>query len=132
MRSPVALAAIAALVAGCAGRPRDVHADGAAEASADFSPITTEAAFRERVVGRDLVYMDGIELRLTPEGGYVAPEAFEAEGSWRWEDGRYCRELRFGPRVVEPACRVPEISADGRRIRFRHPDGSTSRVADLR
>lgn len=81
-----------------------------------FEPVATEAAFAERVVGRELAYPEGT---IMLEAGGTVGGAFGDDvvsGDWSWQNGLVCREVWIGPRTYPETCLTPEIAED--RVRF--------------
>ncbi|MGC9370562.1 MAG: dihydrodipicolinate reductase [Paracoccaceae bacterium] len=72
----------------------------------------------------------GIRLSVTP-AGEIAGRAFgkPVTGAWRWSDGYFCRDLRFGDRELGPNCQV--VEKRGQTLRFIADKGAGDH-ADLR
>lgn len=95
-----------------------------------FTPIASEAAFRERVVGRPLRYPGDNVIVIEPDGalsGRIGAEP--VSGRWEWVEGAYCRELIAGGRDLGAACQRPLVAGD--RVRFLNPNGVVSDEARL-
>lgn len=94
-----------------------------------FEPVTTEAGFNERIVGKDLTYPGGA-IAVNPDGTLGGSiEGNAVDGAWSWTDGQFCRELSIGSQRVPRECQTPEVAGD--RVRFERPDGSYTNVATL-
>ena len=90
-----------------------------------FTPVTTEEAFRERVVGREVVYDNGAigtygadnTWTVTGAGGEVL-----ASGTWVWRDDRWCYGGRVGGAPLAPRC--DSVAASDAGVRFTQEDGT--------
>ncbi|MCL5775649.1 hypothetical protein M1105_01390 [Limibaculum sp. FT325] len=120
MLKPVCRAAFGAiLLAACATGPET-----------PFAPITSEAEFAEKVVGRSIEYPSG-SLVANPDSTLTGTfGSASAKGRWEWRDGRFCRDLVIGSRDFPFECLTPETAEDY--IRFVRADGSLSETARLR
>ena len=84
-------------------------------AAAQAARVGTEAAFLEAVGGRDLVRF-GVRLTVGRDGA-IAGNGFgrRVTGTWRWEDGFFCRTLDWGSGGRGENCQLVALS-DGRVI----------------
>ena len=100
---------------------------GAALAQAER--VTTEAAFLDAVAGRDLVRF-GVRLTVAPDGG-IAGRGFgrRVTGTWRWDEGWFCRTLDWGSGGRGENCQLVAVTSDG--IAFVADRGTGDR-ADFR
>lgn len=75
-------------------------------------PVTTEAAFRTAVVGRDLSG-GGAVLRIVPNGSWIERRAnhIAASGVWRWFGGQWCHEGRRDGTLFAQRCEA--VVVDG-------------------
>lgn len=97
--------------------------------AAAFERIASKADFVNLVAGKALTRM-GITLNVSPEGR-IEGRAFgrPVTGEWRWADGFFCRELRFGRQELGPNCQV--VQKRGDTLRFIADKGAGD-YADLR
>lgn len=90
MRIVLALMSIALL--GCAEKPGSETAPKPV-ADANYRPISTLGEFNDIVVGKTLTFEDvntfTVRADGTLDGDFQGPLA----GTWRWEDGYWCRIL---------------------------------------
>jgi hypothetical protein len=75
-------------------------------------PVTTEAAFRAGVVGRDLEGR-GEVLRIVPNGSWLERRAnhIAASGVWRWIGAEWCHEGRRDGTLYAQRCEA--VVVDG-------------------
>ncbi len=86
-------------------------------------------SFRTLISGKVLT-RPLVRLTVSPEGridGMGA--AWAVEGEWRWRDGYFCRDLRWGGEDLGYNCQ--EVRVNGNRIRFTS-DRGTGDFADFR
>ncbi|MGX9856267.1 hypothetical protein ACR03S_12605 [Limimaricola variabilis] len=114
-------ALITALSAGCAPMP--------GEPTANFAPLTEQAAFEAAIVGKRLTIEDTsspsflvVNAEGTMEGVY---EGTAYAGTWQWRDGYFCRTGTFGFELPEN-CQLWEISGDRARSIRDRGQGSVS------
>jgi hypothetical protein len=93
--------------------------------AAMFDPITTERDFRERVVGREVVYPDGAigtygadnTWTITDEQGTVA------QGTWTWREDRWCYGGSIDGGPIQIRCDEVAVSDTG--VRFTREEGTS-------
>lgn len=104
-----------------------ILASGAA--LADTSRVTSRAEFVALVQDRAL-RTGGIRLTVAP-GGTIDGRAygFRVTGTWTWNDGYFCREMKAGPQSLPLDCQV--VQRRGDTLRFTAQKGKGD-VADLR
>ena len=85
--------------------------------------------FVRLVAERDLKRF-GIRLNVSP-GGEITGRAFgkPVTGQWRWAEGYFCRDLKFGQTDLGPNCQV--VERRGGSLRFIADKGRGDH-ADLR
>jgi hypothetical protein len=89
--------------------------------SGPFKRLTTEAAFRDRVVGIPLV-RDGGTVLIGADGSLRGTAGRRtSEGAWHWQGDFWCRSARFPDRELPEACQVIEVSQDS--VRFVTDEG---------
>lgn len=83
--------------------------------------VMTEAQFREVAVGK-LLSDRGFKATLHPDNTFSGTSRGETvEGTWSWEDGRYCREGTADGKPFAKSCR--DIEVDGDRLTFIRDSG---------
>ncbi|KQI70541.1 hypothetical protein AN191_17690 [Loktanella sp. 5RATIMAR09] len=99
---------ISALLATLAGymTATDDMADAAMPGADASQAITTEAQFREAVVGKTLTFQ-GNTFAFNDNGTLSGPwDGRGITGNWTWENGAACRRGAIGSRVLELDCQV--------------------------
>lgn len=101
----------------------------ASAAVADYVPVTDEATFLQLVEGRELRHrFYPITLSVLPDGQVSGSAVgWGVEGTWRWEDGFFCRELFWGGDPIPYNCQLVEIDEDV--IRFTVDQGAGQAAA---
>jgi hypothetical protein len=101
---------------------------GAANAEG-FDSVRNKTDFVGLVSGRALTRF-GITLNVSAEGA-IEGRAFgqPVTGSWKWQDGLFCRDLYFGSTDLGPNCQV--VQKKGDTLRFISDAGAGDH-ADLR
>ncbi|MEO0485579.1 MAG: hypothetical protein AAF092_06680 [Pseudomonadota bacterium] len=106
MKQIMTIAALGVL-AGCMAPGPDAMSKaprGAAEAEA--GAITSEAAFRSAIVGRELTFKAN-RFTINADGTFSGPwDGNGISGTWVWEDGAFCREGVAGARVLDRDCQT--------------------------
>lgn len=87
-----------------------------AAAPADVVQVTSRSEFVRLVDGRTLSTL-GVRLRVSP-AGQITGSAWgrQVSGTWRWQDGYFCREMTFGDKPIAADCQV--VTREGDRLRF--------------
>lgn len=115
-----------ALLAGCTetGNPIGAGSVGAGTAAEAFTPVTTEAAFRDAVVGREVVYDNGAIGSYGADNTWTVRRGDEmlAAGTWVWRDDQWCYGGRIAGEPLAPRCDMVEVSEAG--VRFVQEDGT--------
>lgn len=97
-------------------------------AHADFATVDSADRFRDLITGKVLT-RPLIQLRVSPSGQIEGSGAkIAVEGNWRWQDGYFCRDLKWGKRDLGYNCQ--EVRVNGNRIRFTS-DRGTGDYADF-
>lgn len=74
--------------------------------------IETEREFREKAVGKKLVYKKG-EVTVHDDGTLTGIHAGKKlSGSWSWKDEYYCRTGKVGKKDIGHDCQVVEQSGN--------------------
>jgi len=97
--------ALLAMLAGCMTATDDM-ADTAMTGAVATQAITTEAQFREVIVGKTLNF-NGNTFAYNRDGTLSGPwDGQSIRGNWTWEDGAVCRTASIGSRVLAPDCQL--------------------------
>ncbi|RPE64877.1 hypothetical protein EDD53_2642 [Pacificibacter maritimus] len=90
--------------------------------SQSLERVSSVEGFVETVEGRELTRL-GIKLTVSPSGD-IRGHAFgkPVVGTWRWQDGYFCRDLYFGDENLGPNCQL--VSAHKDTIRFTSDRGA--------
>ena len=90
--------------------------------AAEPQRIAERGAFLGLVEGRTLT-RPLVRLRVTPDGGITGSGfGFDVSGDWSWEDGFFCRTLRWSGGGRDRNCQL--VTAEEGRIRFTSDRGS--------
>lgn len=91
-------------------------------AQAELRKVNTYEEFVSVVLGKTLK-RPLIELRVTKDGRIEGRGMrWDVEGTWRWQDGYFCRDLYWGGDDLGYNCQ--EVRAKGNRIRFTSDRGA--------
>lgn len=94
----------------------------AVAAMAEPSRIVDKAEFVKTVQGKTLS-RPLIKLFVTEDGNITGSGAsLPVSGSWKWQDGYFCRDMRWGKRDLGYNCQ--EVKADSKIIRFTSDRGA--------
>ncbi len=81
-----------------------------------WEAVTDGARFAALTAGRTLTF-DGVRVALTPDGRITGRAlGLAVTGRWRWEDGHFCRTLRWGLRRWADDCQA--VAARPGELRF--------------
>ena len=85
----------------------------------DYAKIDDLNRFLSLVEGRELrLPLYGVRLRLAPDGTISGSAlGWEITGSWRWEDGYFCREMDWSGTPIPMNCQLVEARGDSE-VRF--------------
>ena len=88
-------------------------------ATAEFSPLVDRSNFVEMVDGRELVNrLYGVNLMVGADGTIQgAAWGWDIVGRWDWQDGFFCREMKWGGDPIPYNCQLVEMRGDNE-IRF--------------
>lgn len=76
--------------------------DMAADMAGDAKAITTEAAFRDTVVGKTVTF-DGNSLIINSNGTVSGPwDGSGISGTWNWDGAYWCRVVTIGDGDARP------------------------------
>lgn len=101
----------------------------AGPAMAEFAKVNDAETFRALINGKTLT-RPLIRLTVSPSGKIDGTGAsWEVEGEWRWQNGYFCRDLRWGGTDLGYNCQ--EVRVKGNKIRFTSDKG-TGDFADFR
>lgn len=94
---------------------------------ADSHRVTTYDEFIAIVSGKTLK-RPLIELQVTTDGRIQGRGAkWDVEGTWRWQNGFFCRDLYWGGDALGYNCQ--EVRSEGNRIRFTSDQGTGDTAA---
>ena len=100
-----------------------------AAAQAELRKLKTFDEFVAFVQGKTLT-RPLIKLRVSTDGRIEGRGArWDVEGTWRWNNGYFCRDLYWGGDALGYNCQ--EVRANGNRIRFTSDRGA-GRSAEFR
>ncbi len=76
----------------------------------DYTPVKEKDAFLSLIEGRSLrMPLYGLTLSLTPDGRIVGQAlGWGISGSWRWEDGFFCRDMDWSGMEIPFNCQLVE------------------------
>jgi len=81
-----------------------------AAAAQSYVPVKDQAVFLSLVEGKELRnFLYGVRLEVLPNGK-IAGSAIgsDIDGSWSWQDGYFCREMRWGGDPIPYNCQLVE------------------------
>ena len=93
-----------------------------APAFAEYRPIEDQREFLQLVQGRTLVLTRPgiarpIEIQVQRNGALTGEaRGYDLTGAWRWENGKFCRQMDWGGYNVRYSCQ--DVSLNGRTLRF--------------
>lgn len=89
---------------------------------AELKKVTTLQEFVSYVQGKTLT-RPLIKLTVSTDGNIAGRGAtWDVEGTWRWQNGYFCRDLYWGGDPLGYNCQ--EVRANGNRIRFTSDRGT--------
>ena len=96
---------------------------GAARAET-FAPVKDLPTFLQLVEGRNLrIGLYNLTLQLSPDGLVTGSAlGWDITGTWRWEDGYFCRELDWSGYAVPDNCQLVEAQGTNQ-LRFTTDKG---------
>lgn len=89
-----------------------------------FERISDRATFLSVVDGKELrIALYGLSLNVRSDGAITGRAAgWDITGSWRWENGYFCRDMDWSGYAIDYNCQLVEVSGD--RIRFTVDQGA--------
>ena len=91
-------------------------------AFAEPKVVTTSKVFIERVTNKTLT-RPFITLKVSSDGEISGTGAFrKITGTWLWEDGYFCRSLRWGRSDLEYNCQ--QVTSDRNKLTFTSDRGA--------
>lgn len=95
-----------------------VRADG-------FTPVRDLPQFLKLIDGRDLhIGLYGLTLRVTQDGEIAGKALGRAiTGSWRWDNGYFCRVMDWSGYAIKHNCQLVEASGE-EKMRFTVDQGA--------
>ena len=95
----------------------------------NYVPVKDESQFINLVGGKLLRHrVYGIRLNVLETGEIVGSAVGrDISGTWRWQDGFFCREMAWGERAIPYNCQLVEIAND--LIRFTVDRGAGDSAA---
>ncbi len=90
-----------------------------------FAPIKDLPTFLQLVEGRDLrIGLYNLTLQLSPDGQITGSAlGWDITGSWRWEDGYFCRQMDWSGYAIKDNCQLVEVEGT-ERMRFTVDQGA--------
>ena len=84
-----------------------------------FQPLRDRSAFLATVADKHLRNrLYGVRLMVNPDGTITGSAVGrQITGSWDWQDGYFCRAMRWGTREIPANCQLVETNARAQ-IRF--------------
>lgn len=87
-------------------------------AANDFAQVRDQSDFLAIVEGRELRHSLGIRLSVRTDGRILGSAlGWQVTGSWKWQDGYFCREMDWSGYAIPFNCQMVEVR-EGREIRF--------------
>ena len=90
-----------------------------------YAPIKDVRSFVTLIEGRDLrIGLYDLTLQLSLDGGISGSAlGWGITGTWRWEDGYFCRQMDWSGYAIEDNCQL--VEALGReKLRFTTDQGA--------
>jgi hypothetical protein len=80
----------------------------------DYTPIVEKETFLTLIEGRDLrLPLYGLTLKLSPDGQIEGRAlGWGVTGTWRWEDGYFCRQMDWSGMEIPDNCQLVEARGD--------------------
>jgi hypothetical protein len=90
-----------------------------------FAPIKDLPTFLQLVEGRDLrIGLYNLTLQLSPDGQITGSAlGWDITGSWRWEDGYFCRQMDWSGYAIKDNCQLVEAEGTAK-MRFTVDQGA--------
>lgn len=94
-------------------------------AANDFQPIKDKEAFLSLVQDRELrIGIYNLSLSVLPDGQIRGKAlGWEITGSWKWQDGYFCREMDWSGMPIEYNCQLVEAQG-AEKLRFTVDKGA--------
>ncbi|MGB1234291.1 MAG: dihydrodipicolinate reductase [Planktomarina sp.] len=90
-----------------------------------YTAVKDEAQFRSLIEGKSLsIFLYGLSLNVQ-QNGTITGKAVGSPitGSWSWNDGYFCRDMKWGSREIEYNCQLVEYNGSNR-MRFTTDQGA--------
>jgi hypothetical protein len=99
-------------------------APAAAQAS-DFQPVRDKGDFLTLVQDRELrIGIYDLSLNVLPDGRIKGSAlGWDITGTWKWQDGYFCREMDWSGMEIDYNCQLVE-ARDNERLRFTVDKGA--------
>lgn len=113
-------------ITGCASTQSETSSN--ANEKNDFQRITTLEEYTSSVVGRKIV-LGGKEDTTTTHADGTMTGMFKGKpivGTWEWENGYFCREMKIGDQVRKRDCQLMEVSGNSIRVIRNEGKGDTA------
>jgi hypothetical protein len=80
----------------------------------EYLPVKEKDAFLSLIEGRSLrLPLYGLTLTLSPEGQITGKAlGWGISGTWRWEDGYFCRNMDWSGMEIPYNCQLVEAKGD--------------------
>ena len=97
--------------------PLQAHANG-------FEPVRDKGQFLSLVDGKELrIGLYNLTLKVRPDGKITGRAlGWDISGSWRWQDGYFCRDMDWSGYAIDYNCQLVEARGD-RELRFTSDKG---------
>ena len=90
-----------------------------------YAPIKDRPSFLKLVEGRDLrIGLYDLTLNLMPDGQITGSAlGWGITGSWRWDNGFFCRQMDWSGYAIEDNCQLVE-ALGAEKLRFTTDQGA--------
>ena len=97
---------------------------GQVAAANDYQPIRDRSEFLSTIEGKTLqLRLFRISLSVLPDGSIDGNAlGWPVKGSWKWEDGYFCREMDWSGSPIPFNCQLVEVRGDDQ-LRFTVDQG---------
>jgi hypothetical protein len=91
----------------------------------EFEPVKEKDTFLSLIENRELrIAIYNLSLNVLPDGKIKGSAlGWDITGSWRWQDGYFCREMDWSGMPIEFDCQLVEANGD-ERLRFTVDKGT--------